>query len=758
MNIFAKQFQFTSIIFLLGFFCCAGPALGADQGAESKNPEVSQEELILNTIDDLQKRIKNFADSEKPDVAKALNVTLEQLKERTEILQETLAFYNQQLQAIRKHESLRQEKLALQDKIATGEALQLAELPPYSLKFYDDFNVQFSENKRNQETVQLAISVTERALQDAKDRLKEAGARMRLLKSEGGLLKDHQAVVKNQWLFEQAERDESLAGAVTGYQELALTNAREEAELGVIKTNLYRQIGERIRDNLQFDPADLEKQLAAVDERKKELQDRSVVIRKNLRQANRELDRAQRKLEKTEGDSEIAKAKGSLAAAEQWRQAYRVQLEQVENILQQLSSRKQLWKQRYDLVKGAIDRSDFAGLKEGALKQRDRLQQGLSLEQDRQTSLQLQIGKLEEQLQQEGISWDAKSNLNAQRKALVELVGSTINFITALNRTNQMNLRFIDELERAQRSLSFNEMITVFIAKLQGWWKAELFVVDEQALTVGKIAIALGILIFGVILTRIISHLLQRRLLNRLNISASSAAIAGKLIHYTILLLVVLYAMRTVNIPLTAFTFMGGAIAIGVGFGAQKLINNFISCFIIMFEQPIKVGDLIMMDGEPCWIEDIGARCTRVRTYANINILVPNSYFLENNITNWTHNDNIVRGRVTVGVAYGSPTREVREALLKAVEGHGEVRKSPEPYVWFGDFGDNALIFELYFWVTVTQSVGIQRISSDLRFMIDHLFREAGITIAFPQRDLHFDKGKPLQIEISKARNDRADM
>nr|MBF0221741.1 mechanosensitive ion channel [Desulfobulbaceae bacterium] len=346
---------------------------------------------------------------------------------------------------------------------------------------------------------------------------------------------------------------------------------------------------------------------------------------------------------------------------------------------------------------------------------------------------------------------EAENNLNAQQQALVKLAGSTINFITALTHTSQLNLQFIDELERVQRSISLIKISSDIIDTMQGWWKTELLVVDDQALTVGKVTISLAILIFGLVLAGFLSRLVQRRLLVRLHISTSSAAIIEKLIHYTILLLVIIFAMRIVNIPLTAFTFLGGAIAIGIGFGAQKLINNFISGFIIMAEQPIRVGDLIMMDSELGWIEDIGVRCTMVRTLANIHILVPNSYFLENNIINCTHNDNIVRGKVTVGVAYGSETRKVKEALLKAAGEHGEVRKSPEPNVWFGEFGDNALVFELYFWVTVTQSAGIQSISSDLRFMIDENFREAGISIAFPQRDLHFDSGKPLQVELSRS-------
>jgi potassium efflux system protein len=724
----------------------------AQKTEETKVIPQALEEAIQAKLDDLQKRIKIFSEAEREDVAKGLNVTLDQLRERTEILQETKTFNTQQLNAIRKYESLLQEKEALNEKIATGEALEIEESPPYSLKFHDYFHHKLSESKRNRETARLAVSVAEKALQDARDRYQKASAQTRSLKEELGKEQDTQEVLAVQWLLEQSEREVGLTEALVGYQKWVQANAREEIELFGIRSDLYLQISEGILENLHFDPADLETQLALIDEQKKELQGMVDEVRKDLRQANRIQTRAQRKVEKASEEKELSKAKLNLIVAEQWRQTYQVKLEQVESSLQQMNTRKQLWRQRYDLIKGEIPWEDLAGLKEGAVKLRERQRQRISLEQERQTNLQLQIAKLEDQLQQEGLSWDAKSNLNEQRKAQVGLVGSTINFITTLNHTSQMNLLFIAELERALKVYSFEQTVKIVVAKLKGWWQAELYVVDDQSLTVSKIIIALVILILGVIITGIMSRLLQRSLQHQFKVNASSAAITSKLVHYAVLLLVVLFVMRTVNIPLTAFTFLGGAIAIGVGFGAQKLINNFISCFIIMAEQPIRVGDLIMMDNELGWIEDIGARCTRVRTYSNIRILVPNSYFLENNIINWTLNDNIVRGQVTVGVAYGSPTREVKEALLKAAAGHGEVHNNPAPYVWFGDFGENALVFELYYWVTVTEGVSIERTSSDLRFMIDHLFREAGIQVAFPQRDLHFTGDRPLQIEVSRAK------
>jgi small-conductance mechanosensitive channel len=230
--------------------------------------------------------------------------------------------------------------------------------------------------------------------------------------------------------------------------------------------------------------------------------------------------------------------------------------------------------------------------------------------------------------------------------------------------------------------------------------------------------------------------------------SESSAAVTEKLIHYFLLLIIILFAMRIVNIPLTVFAYLGGAVAIGVGFGAQKLLNNFISGFILMAEQPVKVGDLVQINDQLGWIENIGVRATMVRTFSNIHILVPNSYFLENNIINWTHNDNIVRCEIRIGVAYGAPTDKVRDLLVLAAGDHGLVHAKPAPFVWLSDFGDNALSFDLLFWVTITSNVGRQQIESDVRFHIDRVFREAGIVIAFPQRDIHLDTSRPLQFEL----------
>lgn len=742
-----KSLLFFALLLIVTFPSDPGLATAEDQPPP---PAPFSAPAIQAKIDELQPRLKSFAEAETEQVAQALGVTLEQLRERTEILQETQAYYVQQLQALHKQDFLLKEKQTFQDKIASGEALKLEEEPPYSLKFYDDYNARYGDSKRNLDKAMLAVAVAENALQDMRERLTEAAVQVRSLQTAEGKGKNQSEKLQSQWLFQQAERGEALATAALGYQEQVLANAKVEAESATILADQARQLRERIREKLHFDQSDLDQQLAAIDETKKELQ---VIVddsRRDLRQAGRGVLYAQRQLELAKGEADTSAAKAALAVAEQWQQTSRITLEQSESIMQQLGFRRQLWKQRYDLVKGIISRVDLLKLEEAAIKQRDSLQQRVLLEQERQTSLQLQIGKLEEQLQLEKLNWGAKSNLTDERQALMALVASTIDFQTALNKTGQVNLQFIEELERAQHTFSLEVVAAIVFAKVRGWWAAELFVVDGQALTVSKVIIALSILTFGILMSGLFTSLLQKRLLGSLRLSGSAAAITSKMIHYTVVLMVIFFAMRLVNIPLAAFTFMGGAIALGIGFGAQKLINNFISGFILMVEQPVKVGDLIMLADNPGWIEEIGARSTRLKTLANTIIMVPNSYFLENNIINWTHNDNVVRGQINVGVAYGSSTREVKEALLRAAAEHGEVHKEPRPCVWFADFADNAMLFELYFWVTVTEHVSIQLVASDLRFMVEEQFRANNIVIAFPQRDVHFDREVPLKVEISR--------
>lgn len=268
-----------------------------------------------------------------------------------------------------------------------------------------------------------------------------------------------------------------------------------------------------------------------------------------------------------------------------------------------------------------------------------------------------------------------------------------------------------------------------------------------SSITIGEIVLVILLLVVGYVISRLVSYLLGRRLAStRLRPGARHAL--KRITFFGIFLLVFITALSLLGIPLTAFAFATGAIAIGVGFGAQNIINNFISSWILMTERPVRIGDFIEIDDSKGTVEEIGNRSTRIRRMDGVHLLIPNSQLLEKQVINWTLIDRDIRNVVRVGVAYGSPVRQVESLIRQAADENSEIKKVPKPLVVFEDFGDNALTFEIYFWAELSSAREQRFIRSELRFRIDELFRENGIVIAFPQRDVHLDGSSPLEVRV----------
>jgi small-conductance mechanosensitive channel len=225
---------------------------------------------------------------------------------------------------------------------------------------------------------------------------------------------------------------------------------------------------------------------------------------------------------------------------------------------------------------------------------------------------------------------------------------------------------------------------------------------------------------------------------------------------YWVVVISVLFltVLGMLKVPLAAFAFLSGAVAIGFGFGAQNIINNFISGWIIMGERPIRIGDLIDVDGTLGRVEAINTRSTRIRRVDGVRIVIPNSHMLESKVINWTLVDNEIRTSVRVGVAYGSPVRKVAELIGQATREQEDVLNDPEPKILFEDFGDSSLVFDVFFFTQLRPGGDIRALRSEIRFRIDELFRENNIVIAFPQRDVHVDGELqliPVSSEASEA-------
>lgn len=268
-------------------------------------------------------------------------------------------------------------------------------------------------------------------------------------------------------------------------------------------------------------------------------------------------------------------------------------------------------------------------------------------------------------------------------------------------------------------------------------WNAPLPAVSLSLLQI-FLLIALLVAVFWI--SSRTKRFLFNRLLAQSGLDRALQYAIAQIIANVVLVVGVLIVLENTGIHLGALTVFAGAVGVGVGFGLQNIASNFISGLVILAERPITIGDRVEVAGITGQVQQIRARSTVIRTNDNIMMIVPNTKFIDSPVTNWTYGDPRVRFRIPVGVAYGSDIPTVREALLAAGRENPNTLKDPAPSVFLERFGDNSIDFQLVVWSS-EMSARPSRYRSDLNFAIEQKFREAGIELPFPQRDLHIRSG-----------------
>ncbi len=267
-----------------------------------------------------------------------------------------------------------------------------------------------------------------------------------------------------------------------------------------------------------------------------------------------------------------------------------------------------------------------------------------------------------------------------------------------------------------------------------------LFRISETDVT----PIALLIFVVTLVMAIAVGHI-GRRSVTRLLIRYGGpthegvAYALGRIAQYIIVGLGLLMALETVGFSMKSLAALGAILAVGIGFGLQNIAQNFASGIILLIERPVQKGDFIDVGGVSGTVEDIAMRATRILTRDGIQIIVPNSELVSSRVVNRSAPTPRARARIKVGVAYGSDTEMVRSALQAVAAADARVLQDPPPKIYFRDFGDNALMFELAIWMDTPEQEST--ITSDLRFAIDKAFRGAHIEVAYPQRDLHIRSG-----------------
>lgn len=321
---------------------------------------------------------------------------------------------------------------------------------------------------------------------------------------------------------------------------------------------------------------------------------------------------------------------------------------------------------------------------------------------------------------------------------LFELIQLTTADIAARKQSTGIS----DKMDAAANSLA---------TQMHSFWNTEIFTLNDSVfvngqvvqrpspVTLGMMLIAVAILVTGGLLSAAFSRWLRMRVSKRFALDANTGAIVQKFTHILLLGVICLVALAIVKIPLTIFALLGGGAAIAVGFGTQQLMNNLISGIILLFERPVRIGDIIDVENCSGIVTSIGTRCCQLRRGDGVEILIPNSVILQSKVVNWTLSDSHARQEFTIAITQGEPVKKAMDLIYKIVSANPNVLSRRGIDVLFQDFAKDALVIRVLYWIDKTNPLSANKVPSELRLAIYEAIQNEGILLATTQKDPHLD-------------------
>lgn len=594
------------------------------------------------------------------------------------------------------------------------------------------------------------------SLYDAQELLTE-GIRQALdaaVQSEALLLqdqKDFQKSEESRRLAKERPQDSSLSTSTTQIQsqldQAKLTRSTMDAANAKLRKDNFEIRDKNLAPQISYVRENLELTDELWRKIKREYDIKELSIKESLKDLQKDLAAQQKNLESFTASSipspstqtRIESSQVALLAAQR-------EVVLNETWLEQVRLTREIMRNRYDLY---TKRADHGEKKVWAQKMQDNLDR-LEPQYDFLTTSLLGAQKKLEGLRtrnRESTDQAILAFTEATLRHQNDLIVSFQEELWSTKAVIQLSSRFLAELNMGKNRFEWQTIQDNTWNFLKTLWLKELFQLEDRAFRISTLAGVLFWLAIGLVVAWLTSSFVGKRILLHYGLACGAAAAYQKLFYYGVLVIFCIGIFEYFNFSLTSLTILSGALALGVGFGSQDIIKNFISGIILLFERPVNEGDIIQLDGDPVKVERIGARSTQVKALDNTQRIIPNSYLLENVIINWTLSDSVIRSSIAVGVAYGTSTRDVSKILLSAVRGIEGVHPEPAPEVLFTDFGDNALIFKVLFSSATTHRADL---TSEARYRICDALDKAGISMPFPQRDLYLDSKKPLEFRILK--------
>jgi small-conductance mechanosensitive channel len=646
--------------------------------------------------------------------------------------------------------------------------------PPYPISLLDGLSDSIHGKEIDLKSLNVMSATAEGEIEEYSEALRNSSKQVRQAEENLETNQGKPGESRSRWLLTLARQRHALFEAGLLYGEVRRRMLDEAREGTRDEIDFLRRKLAAARVSYTFSREDLDRRLQEID-------GRSEKLRRELDNASFNADESRKLIEN--GESAVRKAQGELAAGkiqkayldrllrEQERHQalfdaadFRVQI--LRGMIILLNKEQDIWRERYLIATGTAipDRG----------RERKKNRSALEASAEWREYFSSKLSTLQSLIKNENEKLSNPSLADPERRETAALLGiyrdeeSLLRRIESiLSECRQLLMRLTEEEKVKREEVDTSDQIGAAMAAVSSLagkaWNAELYVAEEtiiadgkkivrpRSVTVGKLVEAFLILLIGSWVIKRLKRLFPRVLTKRLRLGANDAQLCGRLLTYLMFIGLCIGTLFFVNIPLAVFAFLGGALAIGIGFGAQNLINNFISGLILMFDKTIRMGDVVEVDGQRGRVAAIGMRSSSIKRFDGIEMIVPNSLFLQQNVTNWTSSDKRVRYSVSIGVAYGSPTRKTEEVILNAVNDQPEVLADPAAYVVFDDFADSFLKFTACFWIELIPSVNTSVVFSDIRHRLGERLAEARIDLPFPQRDVHLDVGNPIEITVSRS-------
>jgi potassium-dependent mechanosensitive channel len=595
------------------------------------------------------------------------------------------------------------------------------------------------------------------ALEKAQGAREECEIKRRQAQEEFDNAKDSPKAPQVASAAKQAAQASNLAAEIVTLRKREVAREQLSQQVQRLAVRINQEQVNRVGPLVALSKADFDEQIAQIKKKEDSANKSLARAQTGLHSVNMQLQEIQQQLETEAGDRTQLTEK--LEAHRRSREKLSDEIDSLTQRLQRLAQLRVAWSRRFQTASvqqpagqdASSEKRDWAELKswqeetQGVLNE---LALDLRAEISRMRELRSKITSLTKRAEA----------LNEDPKGLLPWIGMQRSQVEATLRLHETNLGSIETSRRVHEKL-LEEISDGVLAltptnlALSAWhqaglvWNFEVAAINERPITVRKIVTGAALFVGGWIASRFLSAMFANRLLKRFRLSKDAMAAIRTLVFYVLLAIVALAALRTVNVPLTAFTILGGALAIGVGFGSQALINNFIGGLIMLAERPVRLGERIAFDKYDGVVEDVGFRCTKLRTASDHLVTIPNSTLVNESIENVARRRTI-RRQMNVTVTYDTPRKKVAAAVqaIRDLLEEKEIRERIHPIVgfeefpprvYFNDYNPESLNIQVTYWYAPVEWWDYMEHCERVNYRIMEEFDRLGVQFAFPSRTVY---------------------